>query len=96
MPDSVKAVAGIAKTLFLIFQKVALDEPCVAHPKPTHYSLPLSTGSFASPVEIFAQVGEYFMELVCPLSILIFLPDGVDISVYFRFSIGPANEFSRA
>ncbi|GFO13497.1 hypothetical protein PoB_004000200 [Plakobranchus ocellatus] len=59
---------------------VALDEPREAHPKPTHCRLPFSTGSFASPVEVFAQVGEHFVELVCSLSIPISLPDGVDAS----------------
>ncbi|GFO26938.1 voltage-gated hydrogen channel 1 [Plakobranchus ocellatus] len=58
--------------------RVALGEPCVAHPKPTHYRLPFSTCSFTSFAEVFSQVGEYFMELVCPLSIPILLPNGVD------------------
>ncbi|GFN74506.1 hypothetical protein PoB_000101200 [Plakobranchus ocellatus] len=53
-------------------------DPRVAHPKPTHYRLPFCTGSFASPVEVFAQVGEHYVELVCSLSIPILLPDGVD------------------
>ncbi|GFN90176.1 hypothetical protein PoB_001668200, partial [Plakobranchus ocellatus] len=57
---------------------VALGEPRVAHLKLTHCRLPFSTGSFASAMEVFAQVGEYFVELVCPLSIPMFLPDGVD------------------
>ncbi|GFN96899.1 multidrug resistance-associated protein 1 [Plakobranchus ocellatus] len=52
--------------------EVALGEPRVAHPKPTHCRPPFSTSSFASPVEVFAQVWEHFMELVCSLSIKFF------------------------
>ncbi|GFN86903.1 hypothetical protein PoB_001340900 [Plakobranchus ocellatus] len=66
------------------FRKVALGEPRVAHPKPTHYRLPFSTGSFASPVEVIAQVGEHFVQLVYPLSIPIFLPDGVALKTDAR------------
>ncbi|GFO13837.1 hypothetical protein PoB_004034200 [Plakobranchus ocellatus] len=78
MPDSVKAVTGIAKRLLLIFYKVALGESCVAHPQPTHCRLPFSVCSFTSFAEVFSQVGEYFVELVCSLSIPIFLPNRVD------------------
>ncbi|GFN96010.1 hypothetical protein PoB_002251600 [Plakobranchus ocellatus] len=56
--------------------------------KPTHYCLPFSTCSFTSFAEVFSQVVEYFVELVCPLSIPIFMPNGVDVYVYFRFQIG--------
>ncbi|GFN78816.1 hypothetical protein PoB_000532200 [Plakobranchus ocellatus] len=72
MPDSVKAVAGITKRLLLIFQEVALGEPRVAHPKPAHCRLLFSAASIASPVEVFAQVWEHFMELVCSLRIPIY------------------------
>ncbi|GFN73890.1 hypothetical protein PoB_000039600 [Plakobranchus ocellatus] len=92
MPDSVKAVTGIAKRLLLIFYKVALGESCVAHPKPTHCRLPFSVCSFTSFAEVFSQVGEYFVELVCSLSIPTFLPNGVDVCSYSRFKIGPTNE----
>ncbi|GFO14987.1 hypothetical protein PoB_004149200 [Plakobranchus ocellatus] len=70
---------------------VALGEPRVAHPKSTHCRFPFSTGSFASPVEVFTQVWEHFMELVCSLSIPIPLPDRFDVSVYFGFYIRISN-----
>ncbi|GFN91522.1 hypothetical protein PoB_001802800 [Plakobranchus ocellatus] len=35
--------------------------------------------------EVFSQVGTYFVELVCPLSNPIFLPNGVDINIYLGF-----------
>ncbi|GFO04501.1 hypothetical protein PoB_003100600 [Plakobranchus ocellatus] len=65
MPDSVKAVTGIAKRLFLIFLKVALGEQCVAHPKSTHHRLVFYL-LFTSFAEVFSKVGEYFEELVSP------------------------------
>ncbi|GFN85349.1 hypothetical protein PoB_001185500 [Plakobranchus ocellatus] len=52
---------------------------------PFQQKMDSNADSFASPVEVFAQVWEYFMELVCSLSIPIFLPDGVDVSIYLRF-----------
>ncbi|GFO17106.1 endonuclease-reverse transcriptase [Plakobranchus ocellatus] len=76
--------SGLAKTIM----------QGTAHPKPTHYRLQFSTCSFTSFAEVFSQVGEYFIERVCPLSIPIFLPNGVDVSIYFRFQVGLANEFS--
>ncbi|GFN81296.1 ribonuclease hi [Plakobranchus ocellatus] len=54
------------KNMLAGFRKVALGEPCVAHPKPTHYRLPFSACSFTSFVEVFSQVGEYLMKVVCP------------------------------
>ncbi|GFN78469.1 hypothetical protein PoB_000497500 [Plakobranchus ocellatus] len=77
------------------FVMVALGEPRVAHPKSTHCRLPFSTGSFAPAVEVFAQVWEHFMELVCSLSIPIPLPDRFDVSVYFGSSAVPGYTPSR-
>ncbi|GFO32770.1 endonuclease-reverse transcriptase [Plakobranchus ocellatus] len=70
-----KKMDGICRGLH---PAVALSEPRVAHLQPTHYRLPSSTGSFTSFAEVFSQVGEYFVELVCPFSITIFLPNAVD------------------
>ncbi|GFO34106.1 hypothetical protein PoB_006061100 [Plakobranchus ocellatus] len=59
----------------------------------THYRLPFSVCSFTSFAEVFSQVGEYFVKLACRFSIPIFMPNGVDLRIYFRFQIGPTNEF---
>ncbi|GFO50014.1 histone-lysine N-methyltransferase SETMAR [Plakobranchus ocellatus] len=76
-----KTKTNTARDFKVSRMQVALGEPRVAHPKSTHCRLPFSTGSFASPVEVLAQVWEHFMELVCSLSIPIPLPDRFDRNI---------------